>query len=157
MTKVYLFDWGNTLMVDFPDVTGKMCDWPVVAAVTGAEEALISISKNHKIYIATDANDSTEHDIQLAFERVGLSSYISGYFCKANVGLSKGSPEFYQTIVNMLGLQPGQVAMVGDSIKNDVAPAIQAGLEAIWFNPYVQSQPRHECLKQVEDLRELCI
>jgi len=29
---VYLFDWGDTLMVDFPGTPGKMCDWQVVEA-----------------------------------------------------------------------------------------------------------------------------
>ena len=25
--EAYLFDWGDTLMTDFPDASGKMCDW----------------------------------------------------------------------------------------------------------------------------------
>ncbi|TOF26880.1 hydrolase, partial [Vibrio parahaemolyticus] len=36
MSKVYLFDWGDTLMIDFPDQIGKMCDWVNVQAVNGA-------------------------------------------------------------------------------------------------------------------------
>ncbi|TON05786.1 hydrolase, partial [Vibrio parahaemolyticus] len=36
MSKVYLFDWGDTLMNDFPDQTGKMCDWENIQAVNGA-------------------------------------------------------------------------------------------------------------------------
>ncbi|MBD1571604.1 HAD family hydrolase, partial [Aliivibrio sp. S10_S31] len=27
MRKAYLFDWGDTLMVDFPNTQGKMCNW----------------------------------------------------------------------------------------------------------------------------------
>jgi phosphoglycolate phosphatase-like HAD superfamily hydrolase len=92
--NIYLFDWGDTLMVDFPDVIGKMCDWEVVKAVSGAKEALEVLSKHSQIYVATGAADSTELEIKLAFERVGLSQFISGSFCKANLGLSKGSPEF---------------------------------------------------------------
>lgn len=30
MSKTYLFDWGDTLMVDFPDQEGKMCNWSKV-------------------------------------------------------------------------------------------------------------------------------
>ena len=89
MTQVYLFDWGNTLMVDFPEVSGKMCNWQVVEAVSGAKEALENLSKTSKIYIATGAADSTEVEIQMAFERVGLNQYISGYFCKENVGICR--------------------------------------------------------------------
>lgn len=39
MKDVFLFDWEDTLMVDFPGVPGKMCDWDVVQAVAGAEKA----------------------------------------------------------------------------------------------------------------------
>jgi len=45
MIDVYLFDWGDTLMVDFPGVPGKMCNWDVVEAVDGAKEALEHLSK----------------------------------------------------------------------------------------------------------------
>ena len=82
--EVYLFDWGDTLMVDFPNASGKMCDWENVKAVTGAKNALNALSRHAKIYVATGAADSTELEIKLAFERVGLSEFISGYFCKAN-------------------------------------------------------------------------
>ncbi|EHK8978101.1 HAD family hydrolase, partial [Vibrio vulnificus] len=40
MSAVYLFDWGDTLMVDFPEQNGKMCEWAIVEAVNGAHEAL---------------------------------------------------------------------------------------------------------------------
>ncbi|MDK9759618.1 HAD family hydrolase, partial [Vibrio sp. D173a] len=72
MTKTYLFDWGNTLMVDFPDQSGKMCDWPVVEPIAGAHETLEYLSKYHKVYVATNAADSTELEIKHAFSRVGL-------------------------------------------------------------------------------------
>lgn len=90
----YLFDWGDTLMVDFPDAVGKMCDWAHVEAVTGAQEALAQLSIDAPIYLATGAADSSEQDIRKAFQRVGLNQYITGYFCKENLGVAKGSPDF---------------------------------------------------------------
>jgi len=92
LNKIYLFDWGDTLMVDFPDQKGKMCDWDEVQAVNGAHEILENLSREHLIYVATNAADSSENDIKLAFERVGLAQFLAGYFCKANLGLGKGSP-----------------------------------------------------------------
>lgn len=85
LTEIVLFDWGNTLMVDFPEAQGKMCNWEVVEEVAGAREVLAALSKQHKLYVATNAADSTEQDIIQAFERVGLSQYLSGYFCKASL------------------------------------------------------------------------
>ncbi|MDP5039553.1 MAG: hypothetical protein NWQ26_01620 [Paraglaciecola sp.] len=36
-TKHYLFDWGNTLMVDNPNYSGPMCDWPRLDGLAGAK------------------------------------------------------------------------------------------------------------------------
>ncbi len=131
MTEVYLFDWGDTLMVDFPGVSGKMCDWETVEAVKGAEEALREISKAAKVYIATGAAESTETEIEIAFNRVNLDQYITGYFCKSNLGVEKGSPEFLSVILKRLGKEANQVTMIGDNFEKDIKPALKLGIKAI--------------------------
>lgn len=138
MIKVYLFDWGDTLMIDFPDAKGKMCHWDTVEAVNGAKETLKALSQTAKIYIATGAADSTEQDIKQAFERVGLDQFISGYFCKENIGLSKGSPEFIKAILAKLSIATEQVAMVGDNFEKDIKPAFDMGIQAFWFTKEYQ-------------------
>lgn len=95
MATIYLFDWGNTLMADFPEQSGKMCDWPEVRAIEGAQATLAQLATQHAIYIATNAADSAEADIHAAFMRVGLAPFIAGYFCKANLGIGKGSAAFF--------------------------------------------------------------
>ncbi len=131
--KAYLFDWGNTLMVDFPDCKGKMVDWKVVKAFEGAEETLACLSSKARLYVATGAADSTEGEIEGAFARVGLDKYISGYFCKHNLGLEKGSPEFLEAILARLGLSPKYVAMVGDDYAKDIKPALAAGIKPFFL------------------------
>ncbi|EPE2683173.1 HAD family hydrolase [Vibrio alginolyticus] len=155
MSSVYLFDWGDTLMVDFPEQSGKMCDWEVVQAVTGAHEALKKLSSTHHVYVATNAADSSESDIKSAFDRVGLTQYISGYFCKANLGVGKGTPEFFNKIINVLGVEPQSVVMVGDTYSKDIEPAITAGIKAIWFNPSNQSLNENCSVKQISHLAEI--
>ena len=85
VTGVYLFDWGDTLMVDIPGQAGKMCDWPEVKAMPGAAETLAYLSQTSKIYVATNAVESAPDDIERAFERAGMAQFISGYFCRANL------------------------------------------------------------------------
>jgi len=135
MIKVYLFDWGDTLMVDYPNVTGKMCDWETVTAVTGAKETLAELAKHSSIYVATGAADSTQSEIKLAFDRVGLSEFITGYFCKDNLGLAKGTPEFLEAIISTLNTPTQNIAMVGDNFEKDIKPAIAVGINPIWFTP----------------------
>ncbi|MCG9552584.1 HAD family hydrolase [Vibrio sp. Isolate31] len=134
LTKTVLFDWGNTLMIDFPDAQGKMCDWETVKGVSGAQALLAEMSKHHNIYIATNAADSSKTDIIRAFERVGLSKYIDGYFCKASIGLSKYEPGFYPAIISQLGIKPQEITMIGDTLEKDIYPALEAGLQAVWLN-----------------------
>ena len=152
MIKIYLFDWGDTLMVDFPEVSGKMCDWEVVEAVSGAKDALAVLSKHSQIYIATGAADSTELEIKQAFDRVGLSKFISGYFCKANLGLSKGTPQFLNAILATLKASPVNVAMVGDNFEKDIQPALSVGIQPFWLTDK-ELEPNN--VKAIKELSEL--
>lgn len=156
MKQVYLFDWGDTLMIDFPNVAGKMCEWENVEAVPGAEEALEFLSRNAKIYIATGAADSTEIEIKQAFERVGLSKFITGYFCKANIGLSKGSPEFLKAIILKLNVSADNVAIVGDSFEKDIQPALSLGIQPFWFTKNNQSSTSNNVVA-IQKLSDLTI
>ena len=153
MIKAYLFDWGDTLMVDFPGQSGKMCDWKRVEAIDGAAEALAYLSRTAKIYVATGAADSTESDIERAFSRVGLDRFLSGYFCQANVGHRKGSQEFLLAILARLELEASRVAMVGDSLEKDITPAIEAGIQPVWLTSEANGAPAGTRL--VRSLHEL--
>lgn len=135
MDTIYLFDWGNTLMVDDPAQQGKMYLWPNVKAVEGAQEALENLSQRHSIYVATSATDSKEREIHAAFQRVGLDPYINGYFCQSNLGVGKNDKQFYQAIAESLDVPCQQLLMVGDSVDKDVIAAVNAGCRAIWYNP----------------------
>lgn len=159
---VILFDWGDTLMVDYPDTSGKMCDWPTVEVVEGAEKTLRKLSKNARIYIATGAADSSEADIHAAFKRVGLDRYLAGYFCQANLGVAKGDEHFLPQILQRLNVQPEQVTMVGDNYDKDITPALTIGIKAIWLrrvDENQQSKPlqpqQQQLLSQVSALPEI--
>lgn len=154
MIEVYLFDWGDTLMRDFPEQSGKMCDWERIEIVDGAKEVLAHLSAEADIYIATGAKNSTAEDIERAFKRVHLSKYISGYFCHKNIGVSKNNPEFFPRILGKLNKKPSTIAMIGDNLEKDIVPAINVGIKAIWLKKTVIHPPLG--IKSINNLRELC-
>jgi len=131
----YIFDWGDTLMVDCPGAAGPMYRWEKVAAVEGARETLAKLHRDAGCYLATNAQDSKESDIVKALTRVGLAEYIDRVFCFENVGYRKPTPVFFNTIVAAIGASPSRTVMVGDSLDTDVAGALAAGLHGIWYNP----------------------
>jgi putative hydrolase of the HAD superfamily len=154
--KIYLFDWGDTLMLDFPGIPGKMRDWDHVEVVEGAFEVLDHLSQTALIYIATGAAESSESDIREAFVRVSLNQFITGYFCKANIGISKGEAAFIPTILSKLDVDKSHVYMIGDSLDKDIIPATAAGIQPIWLTRNVDgSMP--SITKVIRHLSELCV
>ena len=50
------------------------------------------------------------------------------------MGVAKPDPAFFARTLELLGSpDPGSVAYVGDRVDNDVLPAIEAGLRAVWL------------------------
>jgi len=156
MNEIYLFDWGDTLMVDLKGFPGKMCEWDIVEAVDGAFETLECLSRDSQIYIATGAAESSEEEIKLAFKRVSLDPFISAYFCKSNVGISKGEPGFLASIITSLGVAKERITMVGDSLEKDIKPALAAGITPVLFNPHGSRIKNNLGVREIHKLQELC-
>lgn len=122
-------------MVDNPNQAGPMCDWPEVEEVDGAKACLVRLSQKTPCHLATNARDSDEAQIRQALQRADLSGAIRQIFCFANLSMGKDDPRYFQEITALLGVQAREITMVGDSLENDIYPALAAGLQAIWFNP----------------------
>ncbi|MCF2947239.1 HAD-IA family hydrolase [Paraglaciecola aquimarina] len=135
----FLFDWGDTLMVDLPNQTGPMCDWPEVKVVEGALECLKYLNQDAQCHLATNAQDSTEFQIRQALHKAGLSDYIQHIFCCENLGVGKSKPDYFHRIIEKLNSPAKQIMMIGDSLEKDIYPGCKAGIKVIWFNPTKKS------------------
>lgn len=140
-------------MVDLPDQTGPMCNWPDIEVVDGAAECLSALSNVASCHIATNALNSNESEIRAAFARAGLSQFIETIFCADTIGKSKPEPEYFQFIISKLGVPKSNIVMIGDSLEKDIPGALQAGLDAIWFNPHNRPAPQN--VRAVSHLVEL--
>ena len=129
-----LFDWGNTLMREFAGAAGPMVDWPRVAAMPGAVEALTLLRRERWLALATNAVDSDEAQIRGALARVGLEVLLDAVYCFRRIGHRKPSEAFFRHILADLGIGPDRVIMIGDDFDADVLGANRAGLRAVWFN-----------------------
>lgn len=135
MIKALLFDWGNTLMIDFSDEVGPMYTWKKIKAVKNAEACLSELSQKFPCYIATNAKDSNKDDIYKALDAVYLRKYITDIFCFKEIGYEKPTTEFYKTIFNKLSLSPDEIILIGDDIEKDFNGAIRNGIRGILFDP----------------------
>jgi putative hydrolase of the HAD superfamily len=153
--KVILFDWGNTLMRDFPQYTAPMADWPVVEALPGAQETLRRLAPHYTLVLATSADVSDEAQIRQALGRVGLGQFIQRIYCFKNTGLRKSDPVFYTFILRDLGIHAAQALMVGDNFPSDVLVANQAGIPAVWLNSKNLEVKSGELYQTIHALAEL--
>jgi FMN phosphatase YigB (HAD superfamily) len=48
-------------------------------------------------------------------------------------GVAKPDPAFYERVAEWLGLEPAQIAYVGDRVDNDVVPVRTAGMTAVFI------------------------
>lgn len=138
-----VFDWGNTLMVDFPHYHGKMKDWPEVKVIEGVKATLAKLSHQFNIVLATNAEDSCKKDIEIALQRGNLDQYFSKIFNFQELKVKKPALEFFYKIQSSLNCHPEEIAMIGDDYITDMIGAKKAGWKAIWFNPKNNCAPAH--------------
>ena len=135
MKKVYLFDWGDTIMKDYPDEKGAMCNWEKVQIMPSADKMLRVLSQKADCYLATNAKDSTKDDIIKALNRVGLDIYFKGVFCYKELGVSKPSKEYFDLIIDKLCVNKDDVVMIGDNIESDIYGVQRIGIDTILYDP----------------------
>ncbi|MCJ7433475.1 MAG: HAD family hydrolase [Anaerolineales bacterium] len=150
-----LFDWGNTLMRDFPGFSGPMYTWPHVEAIPYVAEVLAQLRPHWLLALATNAAASDENDIAKALQRAGLDIFIDKIFCQRRIGHKKPAPEYYDYVLHDLGLRREKVVMVGNDYTNDIAGANRSGLRAIWLIEDNIEQPPGDGYRIIHDFREL--
>ncbi len=134
LKPLLLFDWGDTLMRDFPGLPAPMANWSHVETMPGVAETLARLQPDWRMVVASNADVSKEADIRLALRRVDLESWFEAVFCFENVGRLKPDPEFFDRILAEVQGQASQALMVGDNFEADVLGANGAGLRSVWYN-----------------------
>ena len=130
-----LFDWGDTVMRDRPEITIPMVKWEAVEVIEGIADVLEYLhSTKRRIILATSAAISDEGQIRGAIRRGGLDIYFSNIYCFKNTNLPK-SEEFYRHILSELDISASESLMIGDGFEKDVEIPNHLGIFAVWFNP----------------------
>ena len=150
-----LFDWGDTVMRDYPERTIPMVEWETVEVITGIAGVLAYLhASGRQIALATSADISNEEQIRGALARGGLDAYFSGIYSFTNTNLPKGEA-FYRHILNDLDLPASAVLMVGDGFEKDVQIPNTLGIFAVWFNPRSDESRTSEMHITVHSMPEL--
>ena len=91
------------------------------------EFVLSELSKRYKLYLIS--NIATPY--KECFYNLGLDKWIKDPIFSCDVGYSKPDPKIYDIVIEKSGLQPGQLLMIGDSVRADYEGALSCGIKAI--------------------------
>lgn len=84
----------------------------------------------YKMAIISNASD--DDDVQTLVDNAHIRPYFDLVLSSAACGIRKPNPLIFEIALERLGLQPGQAAMVGDTLGADILGARNAGLYSIW-------------------------
>ena len=132
--RCILFDWGGTLMSEDGPQDIPMGMWPEVRAIPGAQLTLSLLAPHFRLAVATNAVVSGRDMIERALERVELRHFFSDVFCFTEIGARKDSEAFWDAVLARLRMRSSELAMVGDSLEQDVLGPRRFGIHTVWFN-----------------------
>lgn len=150
-----LFDWGDTVMRDYPERTNPMVEWESVEVIDDIADVLTYLhSSGRRIILATSAAISDEDQIRGALWRAGLDTYFSRIYCFKNTGLPKGE-DFYRHILKDLSIPASETLMIGDGFEKDIQIPNSLGIFSVWFNPKsdeIRKGEQHITIRAMKDL-----
>jgi FMN hydrolase / 5-amino-6-(5-phospho-D-ribitylamino)uracil phosphatase len=71
----------------------------------------------------------------VSLESIGLADYFDQHFSAFTIGAAKPDAQAFRAVCAHFNIMPEQLLHIGDSFEKDVMGAINAGAQAIWFNP----------------------
>jgi putative hydrolase of the HAD superfamily len=103
-------------------------------------EALQSVRDTRRLARTALLSNTQSFDLDF-LERLGLTNLLPTRILSAEIGRLKPDLRAFETVQRRLGLFPGEIAMVGDSWRDDIAGALGAGWTAIWVNRSALPRP----------------
>ena len=131
--KAVIFDWGNTVMREFPQYSGPMAQWPRVKCVSNIPGALRRLQGKFICCLTTDNEENDAQLMELALKRIGIQDYFNHLYTSAELGVRKPDPRFFERIVEKLEITPQECIMVGTDYERDIVPAKKVGMRTIFF------------------------
>jgi len=117
----------------------------------------------HGYRIGLLSNAGDDRDVQKLVDKGKIRPYLEYVLTSAAGGIRKPDSRIFELAINMFGLEPGEVAMVGDTLNADILGANQIGVYSIWITRRADTPANRELRKtiipdaEIETLAELPI
>jgi len=102
----------------------------LIRPMPGASGLLESLAAR-KLRVAMLSNATSGAYVRDVVSRLGWSGRFDPLVVSADIGIRKPRPEAFRAVLDRWSLEPGEIAMVGDSLYHDVEGAAALGLVTI--------------------------
>jgi putative hydrolase of the HAD superfamily len=117
-------------------------------------EAIQAVTGTRKLARVALLSNTQSFDLDF-LERLGLTSLLATRMLSAEMGHLKPELPAFQAVQRRLGLFPGEIAMVGDSWRDDITGALEAGWTAVWVNRSGAPRPGHDPEAELVEVGDL--
>ena len=131
----------------------QMLDNPI-ELLDGVEEVLLALKDKYRLVVATKGD-------LLDQERKLRKSGISHYFHHIEI-MSEKDDANYLKLIKHLDIQPGELLMVGNSLKSDILPVLNIGGYGVhvpyhitWAHEQIEHTIDEEKFRSVEGIRDV--
>lgn len=116
-----------------------------------AREILDYLHLRYPLTVVTNGFDEIQ---ATKIESAGIAHYFKHVITSQRAGSKKPSPGIFQFALDQSGHSAESAIMIGDNLQTDIAGAIEAGIDTVFFNPARQS---HHTLvtHEIQSLLEL--
>jgi len=123
----------------------------------GVREALNALLSRYTLAVASHTQGMyTEREL----EELDILQYFRHRIYSSDIGFKKTSDKFYQSCLEIVGLDSGDCVMVGDNLYEDMYMARKNGLHIVWIiNPLTKNKRGAEIEPEaslpIEDIQNL--
>ncbi len=101
--------------------------------IDGTETLIQTLHKNnYRLGIITNGFTTVQEN---KMDQLGIRDYFTTIVMSEHVGVMKPNPKIFDVALQSIGCEAHECLFVGDSFSSDVKGAVNAGMQAVWFNP----------------------
>ena len=98
----------------------------------GTLEILDYLKQNYRLSIITNGFEEIQHQ---KVQNSGLTSYFEEIITSEKVGIKKPDRGIFEYALNQFDVTPEEAIMIGDNLNTDIQGALNAGIDAVYFDP----------------------
>lgn len=119
--------------------------------IEGCKETLDYLQPKYPMVIITNGFDEIQ---STKLSSSGIDHYFKSVVTSARAGHKKPAKEIFEFALNENNISPGDAIMIGDNLLTDIAGAVNANIDTVFFNPG-NIQHQTEVSYEIKTLTEL--